>query len=247
MSELAINTSQNVNIKFTAASVGERILASFLDILIKIAYMIVIGYFVIYLTGLGKKLDSFDQWSIFAVMIILFFPALIYSIVLESLLEGQTIGKKIAKIKVVKIDGYQASFGDYLIRWLFRIVENNVMGGLIGLVAMIMNNKNQRLGDMAAGTAVISLKNHVNISHTILEEIHNEYKPKYPLVIKLSDNDMRIVKETFNRALAQDDFELIGKLVNKIETVTGIKKQEESNRDFIKTILKDYNFYTQNM
>lgn len=247
MSELAINTTQNVNIKFTAASVGERILASFLDILIKIAYMIVIGYFVIYLTGLGKKLDSFDQWSIAAVMIILFFPALIYSLVLESLLEGQTIGKKIAKIKVVKIDGYQASFGDYLIRWLFRIVENNMMGGLIGLVAMIMNNKNQRLGDMAAGTAVISLKNHVNISHTILEEIHNEYKPKYPLVIKLSDNDMRIVKETFNRALAQDDFELIGKLVNKIETVTGIKKQEESNRDFIKTILKDYNFYTQNM
>jgi hypothetical protein len=122
-----------------------------------------------------------------------------------------------------------------------------MMGGLIGLVAMIMNNKNQRLGDMAAGTAVISLKNHVNISHTILEEIHNEYKPKYPLVIKLSDNDMRIVKETFNRALAQDDFELIGKLVNKIETVTGIKKQDESNRDFIKTILKDYNFYTQNM
>ncbi|MBP9792955.1 MAG: RDD family protein [Flavobacterium sp.] len=247
MSELAINTSQNVNIKFVAASVGERMLASFLDILIKIAYMIVIGYFVFYLTGLSKQMDSLDNWSSIAIVIIFFFPILIYSIVLESIFEGQTIGKKITKIKVVKIDGYQASFGDYLIRWLFRIVENNVMGGLIGLIAMIVNSKTQRLGDMAAGTAVITLKNNVNISHTILEEITTEYEPKYPMIIKLSDNDMRIVKETFNRALAQDDFEMINKLKEKVEKVTGIKKNGESNREFIKTILKDYNFYTQHM
>jgi hypothetical protein len=59
---------------------------------------------------------------------------------------------------------------------------------------------------------------------------------------------MRIIKETFNNALAQDDFELINKLKEKIEKVTGIKKQSESsNREFIRIILKDYNYYTQNM
>lgn len=247
MSELAINTSQNVNIKFTAASVGERMLASFLDLLIKIAYMIVVGYFVLHLTGLSDAMRGMDNWSSGAIIIVLFFPALIYSIVLESIFEGQTIGKKIAKIKVVKIDGYQATFGDYFIRWLFRIIENNIMGGLIGLVAMVVSSKTQRLGDMAAGTAVISLKNNINISHTILEEITTEYQPTYPMVIKLSDNDMRIIKETFNRALAQDDFDMINKLVDKIGKVTGIKKNGESNRDFIKTLLKDYNYYTQNM
>lgn len=247
MSELSINTSQNVNIKFTAASVGERILAGLLDLLIKIAYMITVGYFVFNLGGLGKYLERLDNWSAAAIGILFFFPILIYSILLESIFEGQTIGKKILKIKVVKIDGYQASFGDYLMRWILRIVENNVMGGLIAIIVMVVNSKTQRLGDIAAGTAVITLKNKVNISHTIIEDITETYQPKYALVIKLSDNDMRIVKETFQRALAQDDFELIGKLKDKIEKVTGIKKGEEDNREFIKTVLKDYNFYTQNM
>lgn len=247
MSELSINTSQNVTIKFFAASVGERILAGFLDILIKVAYVIFIMYFFVNLAGLGNVINRLDDWSAGAIYIVLFFPIFIYSLVLESLLEGQTIGKRIAKIKVVKIDGYQASFGDYFTRWLFRIVDNNILFGLIGIVAMIMSKKVQRLGDMASGIAVISLKNNVNISHTILVDIEAEYKPTYPLVIKLSDNDARIIKETYNRALAQNDFELIGKLVTKIETVTGIKKQDESNRDFIKILLKDYNYYTQNM
>lgn len=247
MSELTINTTQNVNINFKAASVGERILASLIDLLIKFAYVLAVTYFFFELLGFGVLVDSLDPWSGRAIYIIVFFPAFIYSIVLESLFEGQTIGKKLIKIKVVKLDGYQAGFGDYLIRWIFRIIENNLFGGLIGLIAMVSSKKVQRFGDMAAGTAVITLKNSISISNTILEDIGSEYVPTYPLVIKLSDNDLRIIKETFNNALAQDDFDLINKLKEKIEKVTGIKKQGESNREFVRTILKDYNFYTQNM
>lgn len=247
MSELTINTTQNVAIKFQAASIGDRMLASFIDILIKIAYIIVIYFIIIELTGIKSILNDLDQWSAMSIMIVILFPTFVYSLFLESMLEGQTFGKRILKIKVVKIDGYQASFGDYLIRWLFRVIENNVMFGLIGLIAMVISKKVQRLGDIAAGTAVITLKNNVTISHTILEEVHTEYEPKYPLVIKLSDNDVRIVKETYHKAIINDDEEIITKLVAKIENVTGIKKQGENNSQFIKTVLKDYSFYTQNM
>ena len=248
MSELSINTTQNVTINFKAASVGERMLASLLDLLIKAAYIIVVGYVFFYLLGVDRLVGSMeDMWSRIAIIILFFFPVLIYSVALESIFEGQTIGKKLIKIKVVKIDGYQASFGDYLIRWLFRIVENNIMGGLIGLVAMIVSSKTQRMGDMAAGTAVITLKNNISIDHTILEEIGNAYVPIYPLVIKLSDNDMRIIKDTFLVAEKNNDAETIDKLTKKIESVTGIKNQSGNQIDFIKTILKDYNFYTQNM
>lgn len=248
MSELSINTTQNVRINFKAASVGERMLASLLDLLIKTAYIIVVAYVFFYLLGIERLVSSMeDMWSRIAIIILFFFPVLIYSVALESIFEGQTIGKKLIKIKVVKIDGYQASFGDYLIRWLFRIVENNIMGGLIGLVAMIVNSKTQRMGDMAAGTAVITLKNNISIDHTILEEIGNAYVPIYPLVIKLSDNDMRIIKDAFLVAEKIKDAETINKLTKKIESVTGIKNQSGNQIDFIKTILKDYNFYTQNM
>jgi len=248
MSELSISTTQNVVINFKAASVGERMLASLLDFLIKVAYIIVIGYVFFYLLGVDRLVDSVeDSWSKFAIILFFFFPVIIYSVTLESIFEGQTIGKKLIKIKVVKIDGYQAGFGDYLIRWLFRIIENNMLGGLIGLVAMIVNSKTQRMGDMAAGTAVITLKNNISIDHTILENIGDAYVPIYPLVIKLSDNDMRIIKDTFLVAEKKADAETIRKLTQKIEIVTGIKNQSGNNIDFIKTILKDYNFYTQNM
>lgn len=248
MSELTINTTQNVNINFTAASVGQRMLASLLDLLIKTAYVIVITYIFFYLLGVDRLIGRMeDTWSRVAIMIIFFFPVLIYSVALESIFEGQTIGKKLIKIKVVKIDGYQAGFGDYLIRWLFRIVENNILGGLIGLVTMLVNSKTQRMGDIAAGTAVISLKNNISINSTILEEIGDAYQPVYPLVIKLSDNDMRIIKDTFLIAEKKYDTETLEKLANKIESVTGIKNQSGNKIDFIRTILKDYNYYTQNM
>lgn len=247
MSELSIRTTQNVIINFEAASVGQRMAASALDFLIKIAYIIVVFYIFFNKLGINRLLDTLDMWSQMAIVILFFFPVMVYSVTLESIFEGQTFGKKLIKIKVVKIDGYQGGFGDYLIRWIFRIIENNIMGGLIGLIAMATNKKVQRMGDIAAGTAVITLKNKIDISHTILEDIGDAYQPIYPSVIKLSDNDMRIIKDTFLIAEKSDDMDTILKLAKKIETVTEIKNQSGNSIDFIKTVLKDYNFYTQNM
>jgi uncharacterized RDD family membrane protein YckC len=247
MTQLSINTTQNVNINFEAASVGERILAFFLDNLVKIAYIIVVYYIFFYYLGINRLMESMDKWSSASIQIFFYFPVMFYSLLLESFFEGQTIGKRLLKMKVVKIDGYQASFGDYLMRWVFRIIDVNFSFGIVGLVAVVTSKKSQRLGDMTAGTSVISLKNNININHTILEEIGESYVPTYPLVIKLSDNDARIIKETFHAASRNKDYQVIYKLRAKVEQVTGIKNQSGNDDDFLRTILKDYNFYTQNM
>lgn len=247
MSELSITTTQNVTINFNAATVGHRMLGYLLDLLVKIAYSIVVWGIFFYSLGFNERMFGLDTWSYFAIVIVIYSPVIFYSLLFESLLEGQTIGKRLMKIKVVKIDGYQATFGDYLIRWLFRIIDINLSSGAIGLIALITSSKTQRLGDMTAGTAVISLKNNININHTILEEIDQAYVPTYPLVIKLSDNDARIIKETFNTAVAKRDYATLIKLRTKIEQVTGIKNTSGNDTDFIRTVLKDYNFYTQNM
>ncbi|HSD14554.1 MAG TPA: RDD family protein [Flavobacterium sp.] len=247
MSELSITTTQNVNINFQAASVGDRIAAQLLDTVIKVAYGIVVYYVFFYLIGLNEFMENADQWSVTAVIMLFGLPVIFYSLVQETLMEGQTFGKKIMKIKVIKLDGYQAGFGDYLMRWLFRLVEISIGSGIIGLIAISVSSKNQRLGDMAAGTAVITLKNNININHTILQEIDDDYVPTYPLVIKLSDNDARIIKETFESALKTGDFKLIYKLREKIESVTGIKSQSGNDSDFMRTVLKDYNYFTRNM
>ncbi|MDQ8014036.1 MAG: RDD family protein [Flavobacterium nitrogenifigens] len=247
MSELSINTTQNVKINFIAASVGERLGAFFIDLFIIICYITALSIILFDWLQLDRLMVNLDGWSRGAIFLLLYSPVIVYSLVLESVFEGQSLGKKILKIKVVKIDGYQAGFGDYLIRWFFRVIDFFSFVGLSGLIAVITSQKSQRLGDMAAGTAVITLKNKINISHTILEDIGEAYVPTYPLVIKLSDNDMRIIKETYQKAAAKNDHEVIYKLVAKIESVTGIKNQSGNNGDFIRVILKDYNFYTQNM
>ncbi len=246
MTQLSINTTQNVNINFTAASVGDRIFAQLLDILVMIAYAVVVGV-LLDITGLSTTIEAMDTWSVMGAYVIIYSPIMFYTIVQESLWEGQTIGKRIMKTKVIKLDGYQAGFGDYLIRWLFRLVEILIGYGIIALIAVIASKKSQRLGDMAAGTAVITLKNKVNINHTIIQDINSDYVPTYPLVIKLSDNDVRIIKETFETAISTRDFATIIKLREKVLSVTGIKNQSGNDQDFIRTLLKDYNYYTQNM
>lgn len=246
MSELTINTTQNVTINFTAASIGHRILAFGVDVLIIMAYLTSIFLF-LSKSGLEYKIQSMDGWSQLAIRSIIFLPVMFYSLIFETFFEGQSLGKKLIRIKVVKIEGYQASFGDYLIRWLFRLVDIIITSGILGFITIILSKKFQRLGDMAAGTSVITLRNNVNISSTILEEIQQDYVPIYPLVIKLSDNDIRIIKDKFIKAKAKRDEKLVLKLVSKIEEVTGIKNQSANNWSFISTVLKDYNYYTQNM
>ncbi|MGK6342065.1 RDD family protein [Chryseobacterium sp. DT-3] len=245
MSQIAINTSQNVNINFNIASVGERMLAFIIDLLIKVAYAVIVFYLFFNIFDLGYLLAGLDQWSVMAVYIVLTFPVYIYPVVLESLMEGQTPGKKLMKIRVVKIDGYQASFGDYLIRWVFRLIDTSV-AGVVGLISMIVSKNNQRLGDIASGTAVISLKNNINISHTILENINEGYVPSFPQVIALSDNDMRIIKDNYTKALKADDRQIISRLSDKIKSILKLEidPRKMTERQFINVVIKDYNYYT---
>ncbi|MGV6831635.1 MAG: RDD family protein [bacterium] len=248
MIELQINTTQNVNLNFTAASVGERILAYLIDWLIKGAYLIVIYQIIFNLLSIDELFSDMDQWSVIAVLLVFYLPVMCYSLAFEVWLDGQTIGKRIMKIQVVKIDGYQASLADFIVRWFFRIVDINMLLGVIGLVSMVSSSKNQRLGDMTAGTAVISLKNNINISHTILEELKENYQPTYPSVIRLSDNDARIIKETFLTARSSKDYKTLIKLRTKIMEVLELKEKfHDRDHEFIDVILKDYNYYTQNM
>lgn len=247
MSQLSITTTQNVNINFNAASIGERMLAHLIDFVVKVAYGLVVYYMIFVLMGLNDAMEGLDGWSVNAIIMFFMLPVFFYSLVQESLWEGKTIGKHVMKMRVIKIDGYQAGFGEYLIRWIMRVIDGGIAFGLIGLITMMVSNKVQRLGDMAAGTAVISLKNDISINHTILKEVNNAYVPVYPMVIKLSDNDVRIIKETYETSLKSADFAMINRLQTKIEAVTGIKSVSANATAFVDTVLHDYNYYTQNM
>lgn len=244
MSELYIKTTQNVPLFFTPASVGERMLGYAIDVIIQTAYVISIYYFFLF-TGVLRIVAEWDNWSIGAFVIVVLAPVSLYTFVCESLMEGRTFGKKLVKIKVVKIDGFQASFGDYFTRWIFRLVDID-MAYIPGLLSMLLTKHTQRLGDLAAGTAVISEKSKYNISHTILADIQDGYVPTFSRaqILRFSDNDMRVIKENAVEAIKNTDYFLMDKLTLKVEEVMQAKNPFRSQREFLNKVLEDYNFYT---
>ncbi len=241
MSEIPILTAQNVAINFVAAPLNKRIIAYLIDYGIKLSYLILIVFYV--MTGTISEF-MMDPWSENAIFIILLLPYIFYTFSLEWLLEGQTIGKKLMHIKVVKIDGFQASVFDYFVRWGFRVVDIIGSFGLISIFMISSGKYRQRIGDIAAGTSVIQLTSNVDISHTILVALKEEYKPVFANVIRLSDNDMRIIKEQYLLGIQSNDIEKLEKLRKKIFEVSGIESTM-GHHIFFNTILKDYNYFTK--
>ncbi|WP_158963881.1 RDD family protein [Myroides fluvii] len=244
MAKLTINTTQNIEIDFKAASVGERILACLLDMIFKVLYFIVF-YYMDTIFHFSNLIPT-DIWSINAYFIIISIPIIFYTVIFEIVMQGMTPGKKILGIKVIKIDGYQATVVDYFIRWIFRVIDLYVGNGLIAVIGVISSSKSQRLGDFFAGTTVISTKNRVSLSTTIFQEVEQEYKPLLPQVIRLSDADIGVVKEIYLKYIKSRDYSLIKALANKLESELSIDKGQLAlnNQEFVELVLKDYSHFT---
>lgn len=251
MAEIQITTTQNVTLDFKSADLNHRLLAWLIDVLIKLSYIGLVGYVFFGILNLGGYFDSLgnDYWSIMAIVILFLLPVIFYTLVLEIFLNGQTVGKNVMKLKVLKVDGYQTGFVDFFIRWVIRIVDISAFSGIVALAFIGSTKKGQRLGGIASGTTVVSLRNRVDISDTILDENTVEnYQPVYPSVVKLSDNDVRIIKENFIKAKNKNDHGLLLKLKEKIVMVIDVVPSEDiTAKNFIATVLKDYNQITQSM
>lgn len=241
MANLTIKTTQNIEIDFLAASLGDRILAFIIDMAIKIVYIIAV-LFMFMTINLGQYGESISVlvWGLFSL------PVIFYSLFFEVATQGLTPGKKVLKIKVLKIDGYQATFSDYFVRWILRVLDIVASTGVIAIISIIFTKDSQRLGDILGGTTVISTKEHVSLSASIYQEVEIKYVPKIPQVIKLSDTDIGVIKDILNRYLENKDYVLIKSLAMKLEVELGIDKTKLAinNEDFVRLVLKDYNHFT---
>ncbi|SFN74590.1 Uncharacterized membrane protein YckC, RDD family [Bizionia echini] len=241
MSKIAINTAQNVNLDYKLIGVGERFVAFLIDGLILIAYMTIMEN----LVAVSEIFDT-DSWTRRGFLGLLTLPAFFYSLLCHVLFGGQTIGKMIMKIKVVRFDGAPTQWYNLLVRWMLRLIDIWLFFASIGVMSILLSEKKQRVGDSAAGTVVISVKQKHKITSTILEDITDDYEPVFNNVTLLSDKDVRIIKEAFQISKRNNDFKTLTLIRKKICGLLQIET-EMFDKEFIDTILKDYNYYTQNM
>lgn len=235
MNKLLINTPQNVNFEYRLASVGSRCIAFGLD------YGVMILYAILVFTLLAKSdvFNSGDVWLSWGIASLATLPIFLYPLVLETLMEGQTIGKRVMKIKVVKIDGTRATFYQYFIRWVCNAIDIFISMGGLGLTSIILSAKSQRIGDMAADTTVISIKEDIHLKETLFEEITATHQIAYPEVVKLTDADLNEIKELYQMGFRRKNYRIIQVLAAKLEILLGVKADVHPE-DFITQVIQDH-------
>lgn len=237
METFQIETAQNINISQKVAGLGERMLAYLIDILVLLMYIILISYSI-----LKTKVAEDNYWLI----MVFFLPVLLYSLLMETFFNGQTLGKMAANIRVVKLDGSRPRFSHFIIRWLLSIIDISISSGGVALLTIMLNSKGQRLGDIAAGTTVIKEKIYLppGISQFSRTEVEETYQPVYPEVALLSDKDARKVREIFYKAKRESQHHLIVKLHEKLISLLHIQTDKKPI-EFVETVLRDYNYFAQ--
>ena len=171
MAESTIITGQFVRISQTPASIGERFLALVID-------YILIGLYVYSTATLLSKFQVSSDFTMIVFFAVIYLPVLFYAFLCEMFNHGQSLGKKLMNIRVVKADGSTPSIGSYLLRWLLFPIDIPVTGGL-GVLVILLTKNSQRMGDLAAGTMVIKDKNYRKI-HVSLDEfdyLTKDYPP----------------------------------------------------------------------
>ncbi|HCI71200.1 MAG TPA: RDD family protein, partial [Balneola sp.] len=87
-------------------------------------------------------------------------------LIFEVVWNGKSFGKWMMGLQVVMLDGSSPSFGNYLIRWMLRLLEVSFTNGILAFITVLINGKGQRLGDIAAKTCVIKTRKKVKLSDT---------------------------------------------------------------------------------
>lgn len=236
MAESTIITGQFVRISQTPASIGERLLA------------LVIDYFLItvYIYSTATLISEFRLGSGFSLLFflcIVYLPILGYSFLWEMFNHGQSPGKRLMNIRVVKVDGSTPGISSYLLRWLLFSIDGPLTGGL-GLLVVLLTKNNQRVGDLAAGTMVIKEKNYRKI-HVSLDEfdyLTKNYHPVYPQSADLSLEQVNVITRTLESG-EKDRARRITLLAKKVQELLSITPRDGSQEKFLQTVLRDYQYY----
>ena len=248
MKTVTIKTAQNVQITFELAQLGQRLLAYTIDLLLIFLYYILVTSILnnIFYTGMNLYNNEVAP-SYYVVSFILFLPAFFYSPLLEYITKGQTLGKKLLGIRVMKINGDNASLNDYVARWLFKGLSFFILP--VEVIVILVSTRSQRIADIMANTVVVRLNPTYDYQLKHVLKLHTEQKEiEYPQIAQFTDEDMMFIKkvihrvEEFNNEASRNlAIDLCTKLANQL----GLEEVPKKKMLFLKTVLKDYVIITR--
>ncbi len=255
MSNVQISTPFNIALDFEIAPFYKRLLAYILDLAVLVIYSLLARFFLYDLLQLkGAFTSGLD-------ILVISLPMLLYHLLCEVIFHGQSLGKRVMDIRVMSLEGGDPTISQYLLRWFFRVWEwplifsfvwtgfflgaQLMIVGVFGIIVVIIiavTGKNQRLGDLAAHTVIVSTRIDTSIHDTIFMEItQKDYKVLFPQVMKLSDRDINTIKTVLNQAYKNSNYETAHRIAGRIKQVLQIESSLEVDI-FLERLIADYNF-----
>ena len=234
MQTIQVRTTQNVFIHYPIASVGDRILAYLLDQIIKIIYAL----------GAAMLLYNVDVENEWIWVSIIGIPWLLYSVLFEIFMNGQTPGKRALTIKVIRLNGTPATIGDYILRWIFALIDFGIFSGAIAVILIAAGGKGQRLEDLVAGTSVVKLTEQKEITaNEIFVPTDVGYEPTFNQAIQLSEKDIEIIQRALEVNRDHGNKAPMLTVAEKIKTQLGIQTDLPPVK-FLYVLIKDFNHLT---
>lgn len=227
MSTIRVHTTQNVTLAYEVASVGDRIAAALLDYLLYVVWAAIVGL----------AADSLHLgWLTYYVILL---PTVFYQLASEVFFNGQSIGKKARDIRVMRLDGTPARLGDYFLRWLLRPIEIVMTLGSVAAVTILANGKGQRLGDILAGTTVLSVRPRARQLLPSEGAVPEGYQPVFTQASQLTDHDVALLRQLLSRGLRQENHPLLHETALKVKQLLGVQS-DLPDEAFLRTVLRDH-------
>lgn len=245
MAKIDVVTTQKVTIQYDTAGFLWRFVAWMIDMtMIFILFMIAI--YILFSGDFLRQSETIKTIVIGMLISIQYF----YTLFMEVWTNGQSIGKKIVGIAVIKLNGNALEMNDYLIRWAYRAIDFGFSVYSIGTISILMSEKNQRLGDMIANTTVVKLKPERVVT---LEDLQNlpdkeDYTPAFPLVIRYNDEEMLALK---NLLLRYQQYkspvyrELLTHAVEELKEQLQVEQTKLDDIQFLKAVISEYVILTR--
>jgi uncharacterized RDD family membrane protein YckC len=252
MLTVKLDTGFNIEVDFPICPFHRRMFAYFIDVMVMYFYWKLMQNL---LSSQLQKENSDPVW----LTVLLSIPVLLYYPLMEILTNGQTVGKKIMGIRVITMEGGQASVSQYVLRWMFRTIDFPVwiflaiwkgaipwygsIFAFTGIASVVISNKSQRIGDIVAGTIVIFTRSKSSWQDTVFTAIEAGYKPHYPQVMQMSDKDINSLKMIIDTVKKNRNHELAFRIAERIKWKLNMQGDQDA-QDFLETLLKDYNYYS---
>jgi uncharacterized RDD family membrane protein YckC len=242
--QLNIETPEQVELRFPIAGIGSRFLAILTDSFIQGAalFFLFLGFALIVsaapkIPGAAAAVaNTGAKWFVAGVVLFYFLLYWGYYSLFEAFWNGQTPGKRLLKIRVIKDSGRQITLFEALARNLLRVIDMLPSFYLVGVITMLCNREQKRLGDLVAGTIVVHersneqpLMSHNSRTFTAslypqpLEAAREPVGALVPAdgVARLDAGDLNVIDTFFSRALDLDldkRAEIAGRIADRMST-----------------------------